>query len=82
LATLKAGVDKSPDFFSYEVGGPKCDGASTHAHYISQGFPPVWTPRIDGVFLQDNPQKLVKAGKVAKIPFVTGMYFLPSSHLV
>ena len=44
---------------------------------ISKGFPPVWTPRVDGVFLQDNPQKLVKAGKVANVPFVTGMHFLP-----
>ncbi|KIM38332.1 hypothetical protein M413DRAFT_30176 [Hebeloma cylindrosporum] len=54
LATLKAGVDKSPDFFSYA------------------GYPPIWTPRVDGVFLQDNPQKLIKAGKVAKVPFVAG----------
>ena len=40
FATLKAGVDKSPDFSAYDVGGLKCDGASTHSHYISllKGF--------------------------------------------
>ncbi|KDQ26036.1 hypothetical protein PLEOSDRAFT_160636 [Pleurotus ostreatus PC15] len=31
-----------------------------------------WLPRADGVFLTDNPQKLVQAGKVANVPFVTG----------
>nr|CAH17527.1 carotenoid ester lipase precursor [Pleurotus sapidus] len=29
-------------------------------------------PRADGVFLTDNPQRLVQAGKVANVPFVTG----------
>ena len=46
-----------------------------------KGYPPLWTPRVDGVFLQDNPQKLIEAGKVANVPFVTGMHFLPSSYL-
>ncbi|TFK40488.1 carotenoid ester lipase precursor, partial [Crucibulum laeve] len=31
-----------------------------------------WVPRADGVFLTDNPQKLVQQGKVANIPYVTG----------
>ncbi|KAF8073585.1 carotenoid ester lipase precursor [Lyophyllum atratum] len=31
-----------------------------------------WLPRADGVFLTDNPQKLVQQGKVANIPFITG----------
>ncbi|KAF9265193.1 alpha/beta-hydrolase [Marasmius fiardii PR-910] len=31
-----------------------------------------WQPRPDGVFLADNPQKLVQQGKVAKIPIVSG----------
>ncbi|KAF8955264.1 carotenoid ester lipase [Flammula alnicola] len=31
-----------------------------------------WLPRTDGVFLTDNPQNLVQAGKVANIPFITG----------
>ncbi|KAI0044198.1 carotenoid ester lipase precursor [Auriscalpium vulgare] len=31
-----------------------------------------WLPRADGVFLTDIPQKLVQAGSVAAIPFITG----------
>ncbi|KAF9523405.1 carotenoid ester lipase precursor [Crepidotus variabilis] len=31
-----------------------------------------WVPRVDGVFLTDNPQKLLQQGKVANIPYVTG----------
>ncbi|KDR73001.1 hypothetical protein GALMADRAFT_252397 [Galerina marginata CBS 339.88] len=31
-----------------------------------------WTVRVDGTFLQDEPYKLVQAGKVAKIPIVSG----------
>ncbi|KAJ7448790.1 carotenoid ester lipase precursor [Mycena latifolia] len=31
-----------------------------------------WVPREDGVFLTDNPQRLVQQGKVAAVPFVTG----------
>ena len=49
---------------------------------FSKGYPPIWMPRVDGVFIQDNPQKLVKAGKVANVPFVTGMDFLRSSHFL
>ncbi|KAI9449008.1 carotenoid ester lipase precursor [Lactarius psammicola] len=32
----------------------------------------VWQVRADGVFLEDDPQKLVQHGKVASVPFVTG----------
>ncbi|KAJ7660449.1 carotenoid ester lipase precursor [Mycena rosella] len=31
-----------------------------------------WLPREDGVFLTDNPQRLVQQGKVSNIPFITG----------
>jgi carboxylesterase type B len=31
-----------------------------------------WLPRVDGVFLKDNPQKLIQQGSVANVPFVTG----------
>ncbi|KIJ18027.1 hypothetical protein PAXINDRAFT_9113 [Paxillus involutus ATCC 200175] len=31
-----------------------------------------WQPRADGVFLTDDPQKLVQQGLVADVPFVTG----------
>jgi hypothetical protein len=32
-----------------------------------------WSPRADGVFLPDNPQKLVQQGKVMNIPIVSGI---------
>ncbi|KAJ7625831.1 Alpha/Beta hydrolase protein [Roridomyces roridus] len=31
-----------------------------------------WLPRADGVFLTDSPQRLVKTGQIARIPFITG----------
>jgi len=31
-----------------------------------------WTPRADGSFLSDNPQRLVQQNRVANIPFVSG----------
>jgi carboxylesterase type B len=31
-----------------------------------------YLPRVDGVFLKDNPQQLVKQGSVARVPIVTG----------
>jgi acetylcholinesterase len=31
-----------------------------------------YLPRVDGVFLTDNPQKLAEKGEVAQVPFVTG----------
>ncbi|KAF8173575.1 carotenoid ester lipase precursor [Mycena galopus ATCC 62051] len=31
-----------------------------------------WLPRADGLFLTDNPQRLIQQDKVANVPFVTG----------
>ncbi|KAH7885008.1 Alpha/Beta hydrolase protein [Phlebopus sp. FC_14] len=31
-----------------------------------------WLPRVDGVFLMDDPQHLVQQGSVANIPFISG----------
>ncbi|KAJ7157871.1 Alpha/Beta hydrolase protein [Mycena crocata] len=31
-----------------------------------------WLPREDGVFLTDNPQRLVEQGKIANIPIISG----------
>jgi len=31
-----------------------------------------WQPRVDGIFLTDEPRKLVEQGSVADVPFVTG----------
>ncbi|PFH47076.1 hypothetical protein AMATHDRAFT_153008 [Amanita thiersii Skay4041] len=35
-------------------------------------FSSAWFPRADGVFLTDNPQRLVLQGKVANVPFISG----------
>ncbi|KAI0060454.1 carotenoid ester lipase precursor [Artomyces pyxidatus] len=40
--------------------------------YAYQSLVEAWTPRADGVFLKDAPQKLVQKGSVAKVPFITG----------
>ena len=42
-----------------------------------QSLHAAWFPRTDGVFLTDDPQKLVQQGKVAKIPYVTGKLWPP-----
>ncbi|TFK70539.1 carotenoid ester lipase precursor [Pluteus cervinus] len=38
--------------------------------YQSVNLP--WCPRADGVFITDTPQKLVREGKVANVPLITG----------
>ncbi|EIN12170.1 carotenoid ester lipase precursor [Punctularia strigosozonata HHB-11173 SS5] len=37
-----------------------------------QSLNEAYLPRVDGKFLTDDPQKLVQAGRVADIPFVSG----------
>ncbi|KAF8272602.1 Alpha/Beta hydrolase protein [Lactarius quietus] len=44
----------------------------TPSLFSYQSLALAWRPRVDGVFLVDDPQKLVQQGKVANIPFVTG----------
>ncbi|KAI0077854.1 carotenoid ester lipase precursor [Panus rudis PR-1116 ss-1] len=40
--------------------------------FSPQSLALAWLPRADGVFLKDDPQKLVMNGSVANVPFVTG----------
>ncbi|KAA1472235.1 carotenoid ester lipase precursor [Dentipellis sp. KUC8613] len=54
FASLKAAMDKSPNFFSY------------------QGLALPYLPRVDGDFIKESPLELVKQGKVAKVPMITG----------
>jgi len=37
-----------------------------------------WLPRTDGVFLTDDPQKLVQQKKIANIPYITGKILYPA----
>ncbi|KAI9457437.1 carotenoid ester lipase precursor, partial [Lactarius psammicola] len=45
---------------------------SSPSIFAYQSLALAWLPRVDGVFLADNPQRLVQQGKVARIPFVAG----------
>ncbi|PPR04709.1 hypothetical protein CVT24_011831 [Panaeolus cyanescens] len=54
LATLRAAVDRTPNFDGHE------------------GLALAWIPRVDGRWVTDAPQKLLDAGRVAKVPVVTG----------
>ncbi|KAF9464209.1 carotenoid ester lipase precursor [Collybia nuda] len=62
-AKLKAAINQSPGIFAYQA----CIIDDMMNSLIL-----AWLPRADGVFLSDNPQKLVQQGKVANIPFITG----------
>ncbi|KAH9053688.1 Alpha/Beta hydrolase protein [Lactarius vividus] len=44
----------------------------TPSIYSYQSLALAWLPRVDGVFLVDEPHKLIQQGKVARIPFVSG----------
>jgi acetylcholinesterase len=39
---------------------------------FGQSLALAWQPRVDGVFITQSPLKLVREGKVANIPFITG----------
>jgi acetylcholinesterase len=45
---------------------------STPLYSSYQSLALVWLPRVDGVFLVDDPQKLLRRGEVARVPFVSG----------
>ncbi|KAH8999622.1 carotenoid ester lipase precursor [Lactarius hatsudake] len=45
---------------------------STPSIFAYQSLALAWLPRVDGLFLVDEPQKLIQQGKVARIPFVAG----------
>ncbi|KIJ10877.1 hypothetical protein PAXINDRAFT_85351 [Paxillus involutus ATCC 200175] len=40
--------------------------------YSYQSLVLAWQPRVDGIFLTDDPQRLIQQGSVADVPFVTG----------
>ncbi|KAF4591077.1 hypothetical protein EYR40_009677 [Pleurotus pulmonarius] len=53
-------------------GAFKAAVANTPYIFSYQSLIQPYPPRVDGVFLTDHPQQLVKKGSVAKVPFVTG----------
>ncbi|KZV64181.1 carotenoid ester lipase precursor [Peniophora sp. CONT] len=57
-----------------EVPYDKLNAAVNEAPSIFsyQSLSLAYLPRVDGDFITDAPQKLVEAGKVANVPFITG----------
>ena len=66
---LSAAFAATPDFSSYRVL-LSWQPTTADTHFKSAVL--VYLPRVDGVFLTDNPQQLVLRGEVANIPFVAG----------
>lgn len=36
-------------------------------------FRPVVEPNLDGAFLAEDPEEIIKSGKVAQVPWITGI---------
>lgn len=69
---ITAAMDKTPTFLSFQVCAVGCLSMPTCLVLHIQSLNTPWMPHADGVFLKDNPQKLVLEGSVADIPFVVG----------
>jgi carboxylesterase type B len=70
------GCSGSPDTLSCLRAAPyddlKAAMDATPLYTSYQSVALAWQPRVDGVFLVDDPQKLLQRGEVARIPFVSG----------
>jgi carboxylesterase type B len=70
------GCSGSPDTLAclraapYEILKAAMDTTPSSVSYQSLAL--AWLPRVDGLSLVDDPQKLVQQGTIAPIPFVTG----------
>ena len=67
-------MNSTPSIFSYQVRGllPAVRLNFVVADKYRQSLALAWLPRVDGLFLRDDPQTLVKKGTIARIPFVSG----------
>jgi acetylcholinesterase len=71
--TLVDAMNQSPSLFSYQVSLVELSYDTCSDGWVSfESLIMAWQPRADGVFLTDDPQKLVLQGLVADVPFVTG----------
>ena len=71
---LSAAFSATPDFSSYRVRAFSLSRQPAIADTHFKSVVLAYLPRVDGVFLTDNPQQLVLRGEVANVPFVTGLY--------
>jgi carboxylesterase type B len=70
---LMSATNSTPNMFVYQV----CLDERLKSNYATYGrkkaLAEAFIPRVDGVFLTDNPQQLVKRGSVANIPMINGV---------
>ena len=79
---LSAAFAATPDFFSYRVRSMLLSWQPTTADtHFFKSVVLEYLPRVDGVFLTDNPQQLVLRGEVANVPFVAGSYPIQFSSI-
>jgi len=73
LEKLKAVVDRTANYFSYEVSVDLLLVASNVDKLLCKSLALAWIPRVDDILLYDNPSKLVQDGAIAPVPVVSGM---------
>jgi acetylcholinesterase len=76
---LSAAFAATPNLSSYRVHAFSLSSQRQLTHFKSLAL--VYLPRVDGVFLTDNPQQLVLRGEVANVPFVAGSYLIRFSSI-
>ena len=76
---LSAAFAATPDFSSYRVL-LSWQPTTADTHFF-KSVVLEYLPRVDGVFLTDNPQQLVLRGEVANVPFVAGSYPIQFSSI-
>lgn len=65
-------MNKTPFLLSYQVIVYQSVIFEWCLTFRSKSLNLAYLPRVDGVFLTDNPQQLVLKGSVARLPLVTG----------
>ncbi|KAF9055814.1 carotenoid ester lipase precursor [Panaeolus papilionaceus] len=70
--TFKALVDSTPNILSYQVSRFVPPYHFLVDELLFQSFNQPWMPRVDGLFIGNQPLKLVNASIIANVPIVTG----------
>jgi len=73
LEKLKAVVERTANYFSYEVSVDLLFVTSNVDNLLCKSLALPWIPRVDDTLLYDNPSKLVRDGAIAPVPVVSGM---------
>lgn len=70
--TFKALVDSTSNILSYQVSRFVPPYHFLVDELLFQSFNQPWMPRVDGLFIGNQPLKLVNASIIANVPIVTG----------